>query len=142
MKTFEDEFKEFEKVLNKGIEVTLSMKKVDGDKIGCTIQGSVNSKSLVCLAIISSLAQVMGVDANALIDLLADNAEYLREEKEEEDQIASDELTEALKALGIEAEEQPARTVKTETTEHPECEDDAGIEELARIIAKAIKNEM
>ena len=140
MKTFEDEFKEFEKVLSKGLEVTLSMKKVDGDKIGCTIQGSVNSKSLVCLAIISSLAQVMGVDANALIDLLADNAEYLREEKEEEDQIASDELTEALKALGIETEEHPACTVKTE--EHPKCDDDAGIEELARIIAKAIKNEM
>ena len=84
MENFEVTFKEFEKAITEGLKVSLSMKKVDGNKVACTIKGSVNDRSLVCLAIISSLAQIMNVDAIDLVDVLAENAPKLRGDYKDE----------------------------------------------------------
>ena len=82
MENFEVAFGKFEKAIAEGLKVSLSMKKIDGNKVACTIKGSVNDRSLVCLAIISSLAQIMNVDAIDLVDVLAENAPKLRDKDE------------------------------------------------------------
>lgn len=125
MENFEVAFDKFEKAVEEGLNVSLSMKKIDGNKVACTIKGSVNDRSLVCLAIISSLAQIMNVDAIDLVDVLAENAPKLRYK----DEIPED-LLETLEDLGIEVK-QPS-----------DDEEDDEIEELAKLIAKAIKDEM
>ena len=128
MENFEVAFDKFEKAIAEGLKVSLSMKKIDGSKVACTIKGSVNDRSLVCLAIISSLAQIMDVDAIDLIDVLADNVPKLKEADYEDE--VPEELRETLKDLGIEVK-QPS-----------DDEEDNEIEELAKLIAKAIKDEM
>lgn len=128
MENFEVAFDKFEKAIAEGLKVSLSMKKIDGSKVACTIKGSVNDRSLVCLAIISSLAQIMDVDAIDLIDVLADNVPKLKEADYEDE--VPEELRETLKDLGIEVK-QPS-----------DDEEDDEIEELAKLIAKAIKDEM
>lgn len=128
MENFEVAFGKFEKAIAEGLKVSLSMKKIDGSKVACTIKGSVNDRSLVCLAIISSLAQIMDVDAIDLIDVLADNVPKLKE-ADYEDEVPED-LLETLEDLGIEVK-QPS-----------DDEEDDEIEELAKLIAKAIKDEM
>lgn len=128
MENFEVAFGKFEKAVEEGLNVSLSMKKIDGSKVACTIKGSVNDRSLVCLAIISSLAQIMDVDAIDLIDVLADNVPKLKE-ADYEDEVPED-LLETLEDLGIE--------VKKPSDD----EEDDEIEELAKLIAKAIKDEM
>lgn len=128
MENFEVAFGKFEKAVEEGLNVSLSMKKIDGSKVACTIKGSVNDRSLVCLAIISSLAQIMDVDAIDLIDVLADNVPKLKE-ADYEDEVPED-LLETLEDLGIEVK-QPS-----------DDEEDDEIEELAKLIAKAIKDEM
>lgn len=128
MENFEVAFGKFEKAVEEGLNVSLSMKKIDGNKVACTIKGSVNDRSLVCLAIISSLAQIMDVDAIDLIDVLADNVPKLKE-ADYEDEVPED-LLETLEDLGIE--------VKKPSDD----EEDDEIEELAKLIAKAIKDEM
>ena len=128
MENFEVAFDKFEKAIAEGLKVSLSMKKIDGSKVACTIKGSVNDRSLVCLAIISSLAQIMDVDAIDLIDVLADNVPKLKE-ADYEDEVPED-LLETLEDLGIEVK-QPS-----------DDEEDDEIEELAKLIAKAIKDEM
>ena len=129
MENFEVAFGKFEKAIAEGLKVSLSMKKIDGNKVACTIKGSVNDRSLVCLAIISSLAQIMNVDAIDLVDVLAENAPKLRGDYKDE---VPEDLLETLEDLGIEVK-------------HPsddEEDDDEEIEELAKIIAKALKNEL
>lgn len=128
MENFEVAFDKFEKAIAEGLKVSLSMKKIDGSKVACTIKGSVNDRSLVCLTIISSLAQIMDVDAIDLIDVLADNVPKLKE-ADYEDEVPED-LLETLEDLGIEVK-QPS-----------DDEEDDEIEELAKLIAKAIKDEM
>ena len=128
MENFEVAFDKFEKAIAEGIKVSLSMKKIDGSKVACTIKGSVNDRSLVCLAIISSLAQIMDVDAIDLVDVLAENAPKLRAK----DEIPEDFL-ETLQDLGIEVK-QPS--------DDEENDEDEEIEELAKLIAKALKDEM
>lgn len=128
MENFEVAFGKFEKAIAEGIKVSLSMKKIDGNKVACTIKGSVNDRSLVCLAIISSLAQIMNVDAIDLVDVLAENAPKLRDK----DEIPEDFL-ETLQDLGIEVKQPP---------ENEENDEDEEIEELAKLIAKALKDEM
>lgn len=128
MENFEVAFGKFEKAIAEGLKVSLSMKKIDGSKVACTIKGSVNDRSLVCLAIISSLAHIMDVDAIDLIDVLADNVPKLKE-ADYEDEVPED-LLETLEDLGIEVK-QPS-----------DDEEDDEIEELAKLIAKAIKDEM
>lgn len=128
MENFEVAFDKFEKAIAEGLKVSLSMKKIDGSKVACTIKGSVNDRSLVCLAIISSLAQIMDVDAIDLIDVLADNVPKLKE-ADYEDEVPED-LLETLEDLGIDVK-QPS-----------DDEEDDEIEELAKLIAKAIKDEM
>ena len=127
MENFEVAFGKFEKAVAEGLKVALSMKKIDGGKVACTIKGSVNDRSLVCLAIISSLAQIMDVDAIDLVDVLAENAPKLRGDYEDE---VPEDLLETLEDLGIEVK-QPS-----------DDEEDDEIEELAKLIAKAIKDEM
>ena len=127
MENFEVAFGKFEKAIAEGFRVSLSMKKIDGNKVACTIKGSVNDRSLVCLAIISSLAQIMNVDAIDLVDVLAENAPKLRDK----DEIPED-ILETLEDLGIEVK-QPS---------DDEEDDDEEIEELAKIIAKALKDEL
>ena len=129
MENFEVAFGKFEKAIAEGLKVSLSMKKIDGNKVACTIKGSVNDRSLVCLAIISSLAQIMNVDAIDLVDVLAENAPKLRGDYKDE---VPEDLLETLEDLGIEVK-------------HPsddEEDDDEEIEELAKIIAKALKDEL
>lgn len=128
MENFEVAFGKFEKAIAEGLKVSLSMKKIDGSKVACTIKGSVNDRSLVCLAIISSLAQIMDVDAIDLIDVLADNVPKLKE-ADYEDEVPED-LLETLEDLGIEVK-QPS-----------DDEEDDEIEELAKLIAKALKDEL
>ena len=128
MENFEVTFEKFEKAIAEGLKVSLSMKKIDGNKVACTIKGSVNDRSLVCLAIISSLAQIMNVDAIDLVDVLAENAPKLRDK----DEIPEDFL-ETLQDLGIDVKQPP---------ENEENDEDEEIEELAKIIAKALKNEL
>lgn len=127
MENFEVAFGKFEKAVEEGLNVSLSMKKIDSGKVACTIKGSVNDRSLVCLAIISSLAQIMDIDAIDLVDVLAENAPKLREDYKDE---IPEDFLETLKDLGVEVK-QPS-----------EDEDDEEIEELAKIIAKALKNEL
>lgn len=129
MENFEVTFKEFEKAITEGLKVSLSMKKIDDNKVACTIKGSVNDRSLVCLAIISSLAQIMDVDAIDLVDVLAENVPKLRDK----DEIPED-LLETLEDLGIE--------VKQPSDDKEDDDEDEEIEELAKIIAKALKNEL
>ena len=128
MENFEVAFDKFEKAIAEGLKVSLSMKKIDGGKVACTIKGSVNDRSLVCLAIISSLAQIMNVDAIDLVDVLAENAPKLRDK----DEIPEDFL-ETLQDLGIEVK-QPS--------DDEENDEDEEIEELAKLIAKALKDEL
>ena len=128
MENFEVAFGEFEKAITEGLEVSLSMKKIGGGQVACTIKGSVNDRSLVCLAIISSLAQIMNVDAIDLVDVLAENAPKLRDR----DEIPEDFL-ETLKDIGVEVK-QPS--------DDEEDDEDEEIEELAKLIAKALKYEM
>lgn len=130
MENFEVTFDKFEKAVAEGLKVSLSMKKIDGNKVACTIKGSVNDRSLVCLAIISSLAQIMNVDAIDLVDVLAENAPKLREDYKDE---IPEDFLETLKDLGVEVK-QPS--------DDEEDDEDEEIEELAKIIAKAIKNEL
>lgn len=129
MENFEVAFGKFEKAIAEGFKVSLSMKKIDGSKVACTIKGSVNDRSLVCLAIISSLAQIMNVDAIDLVDVLAENAPKLRGDYKDE---IPEDLLETLEDLGIEVK-QPS---------DDEEDDDEEIEELAKIIAKALKDEL
>lgn len=128
MENFEADFEKFEKAITEGLEVSLSMKKIGGGQVACTIKGSVNDRSLVCLAIISSLAQIMNVDAIDLVDVLAENAPKLRDR----DEIPEDFL-ETLKDIGVEVK-QPS--------DDEEDDEDEEIEELAKLIAKALKDEM
>lgn len=130
MENFEVAFGKFEKVVTEGLKVSLSMKKIDGNKVACTIKGSVNDRSLVCLAIISSLAQIMNVDAIDLVDVLAENAPKLRGDYKDE---IPEDFLETLKDLGVEVK-QPS--------DDEEDDEDEEIEELAKIIAKALKNEL
>lgn len=132
MENFEAAFGKFEKAITEGLEVSLSMKKIGGGQVACTIKGSVNDRSLIGLAIISSLAQLINVDAIDLIDVLADNVPKLKEADYEDE--VPEELRETLKGLGIEVEQVP----------DDEEDDDADeeIEELAKLIAKALKDEM
>lgn len=132
MENFEVAFGKFEKAIAEGLNVSLSMKKIDGNKVACTIKGSVNDRSLVCLAIISSLAQIMDVDAIDLIDVLADDVPKLKEADYEDE--VPDELRETLKDLGIE--------VKQVSDDKEDDDEDEEIEELAKLIAKALKDEM
>lgn len=129
MENFEVAFDKFEKAIAEGLKVSLSMKKIDGNKVACTIKGSVNDRSLVCLAIISSLAQIMDVDAIDLVDVLAENVPKLRDK----DEIPED-LLETLEDLGIK--------VKQPSDDKEDDDEDEEIEELAKIIAKALKNEL
>ena len=132
MENFEVTFDKFEKAVEEGLNVSLSMKKIDGNKVACTIKGSVNDRSLVCLAIISSLAQIMDVDAIDLVDVLADNVPKLKEADYEDE--VPEELRETLKDLGIE--------VKQVSDDKEDEDEDEEIEELAKLIAKALKDEM
>lgn len=131
MENFEVAFGKFEKAVEEGLNVSLSMKKIDGGKVACTIKGSVNDRSLVCLAIISSLAQIMDVDAIDLVDVLAENAPKLRGDYKDE---VPEDLLETLEYLGIE--------VKQSSDGKEDDDEDEEIEELAKIIAKALKNEL
>ena len=108
------------------------MKKIGGGQVACTIKGSVNDRSLIGLAIISSLAQLINVDAIDLIDVLADNVPKLKEADYEDE--VPEELRETLKDLGIE--------VNKVSDDKGDDDDDKEIEELARLIAKALKDEM
>ena len=128
MENFEAAFGKFEKAITEGLEVSLSMKKIGGGQVACSIKGSVNDRSLIGLAIISSLAQLINVDAIDLIDILADNVPKLRNADYE------DEVTETLKALGIEVEQMP--------DDDEDNDEDEEIEELAKLIAKALKGEV
>lgn len=130
MENFEVAFGKFEKAIAEGFRVSLSMKKIDGNKVACTIKGSVNDRSLVCLAIISSLAQIMNVDAIDLVDVLAENAPKLRGDYKDE---VPEDFLETLEDLGIEVK-QPS--------DDEEDDEDEEIEELAKIIAKALKDEL
>ena len=130
MENFEVAFGKFEKAVAEGLKVSLSMKKIDGNKVACTIKGSVNDRSLVCLAIISSLAQIMNVDAIDLVDVLAENAPKLRGDYKDE---IPEDFLETLQDLGIDVKQPP---------ENEENDEDEEIEELAKIIAKALKNEL
>lgn len=130
MENFEVTFDKFEKAVAEGLKVSLSMKKIDGNKVACTIKGSVNDRSLVCLAIISSLAQIMNVDAIDLVDVLAENAPKLRGDYKDE---IPEDFLETLQDLGIDVKQPP---------ENEENDEDEEIEELAKIIAKALKNEL
>lgn len=132
MENFEAAFGKFEKAITEGLEVSLSMKKIGGGQVACTIKGSVNDRSLVVLAIISSLAQLINVDAIDLIDVLADNVPKLKEADYEDE--VPDELRETLKDLGIEVEQV--------SDDKEDADEDEEIEELAKLIAKALKNEM
>lgn len=132
MENFEVAFGKFEKAVAEGLKVSLSMKKIDGNKVACTIKGSVNDRSLVCLAIISSLAQIINVDAIDLIDVLSDNVPKLKEADYEDE--VPEELRETLKDLGIE--------VKQGADDKEDDDEDEEIEELAKLIAKALKYEM
>ena len=84
MENFEAAFGKFEKAITEGLEVSLSMKKISGGQVACSIKGSVNDRSLIVLAIISSLAQLINVDAIDLIDVLAENAPKLRGDYKDE----------------------------------------------------------
>ena len=128
MENFEAAFGKFEKAITEGLEVSLSMKKIGGGQVACSIKGSVNDRSLIGLAIISSLAQLINIDAIDLIDVLADNVPKLKEVDYE------DEVPETLKGLGIEVEQVP--------DDKEDDDEDEEIEELAKLIAKALKNEM
>lgn len=130
MENFEVTFDKFEKAVAEGLKVSLSMKKIDGNKVACTIKGSVNDRSLVCLAIISSLAQIMNVDAIDLVDVLAENAPKLRGDYKDE---IPEDFLETLQDLGIEVK-QPS--------DDEENDEDEEIEELAKLIAKVLKDEM
>lgn len=130
MENFEVAFGKFEKAVKEGLNVSLSMKKIDGGNVACTIKGSVNDRSLVCLAIINSLAQIMNVDAIDLVDVLAENAPKLRGDYKDE---VPEDLLETLEYLGIEVK-QPS--------DDEENDEDEEIEELAKLIAKALKDEM
>lgn len=132
MENFEAAFGKFEKAITEGLEVSLSMKKIGGGQVACTIKGSVNDRSLVGLAIISSLAQLINVDAIDLIDVLADNVPKLKEADYEDE--VPEELRETLKGLGIEVEHVP--------DDKEDDDEDEEIEELAKLIAKALKDEM
>ena len=132
MENFEAAFGKFEKAITEGLEVSLSMKKIGGGQVACTIKGSVNDRSMVGLAIISSLAQLINVDAIDLIDVLADNVPKLKEADYEDE--VPEELRETLKDLGIEVEQVP--------DDKEDDGEDEEIEELAKLIAKAIKDEM
>lgn len=132
MENFEAAFGKFEKAITEGLEVSLSMKKIGGGQVACTIKGSVNDRSLIGLAIISSLAQLINVDAIDLIDILADNVPKLKEADYEDEM--PEELRETLKGLGIEVEQVPDN--------EKDDDEDKEIEELAKLIAKALKNEM
>ena len=132
MENFEAAFGKFEKAITEGLEVSLSMKKIGGGQVACTIKGSVNDRSLVGLAIISSLAQLINIDAIDLIDVLADNVPKLKEADYEDE--VPEELRETLKDLGIEVEQVP--------DDKEDDDEDEEIEELAKLIAKALKNEM
>lgn len=132
MENFEAAFGKFEKAITEGLEVSLSMKKIGGGQVACTIKGSVNDRSLVGLAIISSLAQLINVDAIDLIDVLADNVPKLKEADYEDE--VPEELRETLKGLGIEVEQVP--------DDKEDDDEDEEIEELAKLIAKALKDEM
>ena len=131
MENFEVAFGKFEKAITEGLEVSLSMKKIGGGQVACSIKGSVNDRSLIGLAIISSLAQLINVDAIDLIDVLADNVPKLKE-ADYEDEVPED-LLETLEDLGIE--------VKQSSDGKEDDDEDEEIEELAKIIAKALKNE-
>jgi hypothetical protein len=128
MENLEAAFEKFEKAIAEGLKVSLSMKKIGGGQVACSIKGSVNDRSLVCLAIISSLAQIMNVDAIDLVDVLAENAPKLRDK----DEIPEDFL-ETLQDLGVDVK-QPS--------DDEEDDEDEEIEELAKLIAKALKNEL
>lgn len=132
MENFEAAFGKFEKAITEGLEVSLSMKKIGGGQVACTIKGSVNDRSLIGLAIISSLAQLINVDAIDLIDVLADNVPKLKEADYEDE--VPEELRETLKGLGIEVEQVP--------DDEEDDDEDEEIEELAKLIAKALKDEM
>lgn len=132
MENFEAAFGKFEKAITEGLEVSLSMKKIGGGQVACTIKGSVNDRSLIGLAIISSLAQLINVDAIDLIDVLADNVPKLKEADYEDE--VPEELRETLKDLGIE--------VKQVSDDKEDDDEDEEIEELAKLIAKALKDEM
>ena len=132
MENFEAAFGKFEKAITEGLDVSLSMKKIGGGQVACTIKGSVNDRSLIGLAIISSLAQLINVDAIDLIDVLADNVPKLKEADYEDE--VPEELRETLKDLGIE--------VNQVSADKGDDDDDEEIEELAKLIAKALKNEM
>lgn len=132
MENFEAAFGKFEKAITEGLEVSLLMKKIGGGQVACTIKGSVNDRSLIGLAIISSLAQLINVDAIDLIDVLADNVPNLKEVDYEDE--VPDELRETLKGLGIEVEQVP--------DDKEDDDEDEEIEELAKLIAKALKDEM
>ena len=132
MENFEAAFGKFEKAIKEGLEVSLSMKKIGDGQVACTIKGSVNDRSLVGLAIISSLAQLINIDAIDLIDVLADNVPKLKEADYEDE--VPEELRETLKGLGIEVEQVP------DDKEYDG--EDEEIEELAKLIAKALKDEM
>lgn len=132
MENFEAAFGKFEKAITEGLEVSLLMKKIGGGQVACTIKGSVNDRSLIGLAIISSLAQLINVDAIDLIDVLADNVPKLKEVDYEDE--VPDELRETLKGLGIEVEQVP--------DDKEDDDEDEEIEELAKLIAKALKDEM
>lgn len=139
MENFEAAFGKFEKAITEGLEVSLSMKKIGGGQVACSIKGSVNDRSLIGLAIISSLAQLINVDAIDLIDILADNVPKLRK-ADYEDEVPEtlkdlgDELQETLKGLGIEVEQVP--------DDEEDDDEDEEIEELAKLIAKALKGEV
>lgn len=132
MENFEAAFGKFEKAITEGLEVSLSMKKIGGGQVACTIRGSVNDRSLICLAIISSLAQLINVDAIDLIDVLADNVPKLKEADYEDE--VPEELRETLKDLGIE--------VNQVSDDKGDNDDDEEIKELVKLIAKALKDEM
>jgi hypothetical protein len=132
MENFEAAFGKFEKAITEGLEVSLSMKKIGGGQVACSIKGSVNDRSLIGLAIISSLAQLINVDAIDLIDVLADNVPKLKEPDCEDE--VPEELRETLKDLGIE--------VKQVSDDKEDDDEDEEIEELAKLIAKALKDEV
>jgi hypothetical protein len=130
MENFEANFEKFEKAIAEGLKVSLSMKKIGGGQVACSIKGSVNDRSLVCLAIINSLAQIMNVDAIDLVDVLAENAPKLRGDYKDE---VPEDLLETLEYLGIEVKQ---------SSDDEENDEDEEIEELAKLIAKALKDEM
>lgn len=132
MENFEAAFGKFEKAITEGLEVSLSMKKIGGGQVACSIKGSVNDRSLIGLAIISSLAQLIDVDAIDLIDILADNVPKLKKTDYEDE--VPEELRETLKDLGIE--------VNQVSDDKEDDDEDEEIEELAKLIAKALKGEV